>query len=187
MLDDDGLTGMINADLTQNLLVYTAGTTEAGTTAADKTNKVVGDYLKEPPYEETDANYRTVDKVLPVDLDDIHGHWIQSGVAVRDHLLVDDNDFNAPLSYSFDGTHRMWYQRLPENYVSNKSDGSDKTVGWEDICLPFTAELVTTPVKGEITHFYQGDNDDESSNMFGHEYWLREYLSAVHCRPRDDT
>jgi hypothetical protein len=171
LLDDDGLTGMINADLTQNLLVYTAGTTEAGTTAADKTNKVVGDYLKEPPYEETDANYRTVDKVLPVDLDDIHGHWIQSGVAVRDHLLVDDNDFNAPLSYSFDGTHRMWYQRLPENYVSNKSDESDKTVGWEDICLPFIADLVTTPDKGELSHFY-GDS------KLGHEYWLREFTGV---------
>ena len=161
LLDDDGLTGMLNVDLTQNLLVYTA----TGTTAADKTNTVVSNYLNEPTYVETNEDYHTVDQVPSSDLDNIHGHWIQNGVAVRDHLLVDDNDFNAPLQYSFDGTHRMWYQRMPERYISSESG---KTVGWEDICLPFIAELVTTPDKGEITHFY-GDS------KIGHEYWLREF------------
>lgn len=48
--------------------------------------------------------------------------------------------------------------------------------GWESISLPFTAELVTTDVKGEITHFYQASNSDQTK---GHEYWLREFKGKV--------
>ena len=63
----------------------------------------------------------------------------------------------------------MWYQRIPadEEYV-------DLTKGWQGISIPFTAELVTTNQKGEITHFYNtGDiNDDQAK---GHEYWLRHF------------
>ena len=81
-----------------------------------------------------------------------------------DHLLVDGDDFNAPISYSFQSDKRMWYQRTPSTYVG-------LTGGWESISLPFTAELVTTQQKGELTHFY----DDADQGLTGHEYWLREY------------
>ena len=56
---------------------------------------------------------------------------------------------------------RMWYQRVPDNFV-------DLSTGWEGISIPFSAELVTTQTKGEITHFYEGSTT-------GHEYWLRTF------------
>ena len=62
----------------------------------------------------------------------------------------------------------MWYQRMPQNYVINANGG------WETISLPFTAELVTTQDKGEITHFYAGNN-----NQIGHEYWLRRFNTVT--------
>ena len=63
----------------------------------------------------------------------------------------------------------MWYQRMPDRYVS-------VTKGWETVSLPFTAELVTTQDKGEITHFYSGSRTIKGSDAkIGHEYWLREF------------
>jgi len=44
----------------------------------------------------------------------------------------------------------------------------DNGAGWEGVSLPFTAEIVTTNTKGEITHFYGSRNK-------GHEYWLRKF------------
>ena len=68
--------------------------------------------------------------------------------------------------------YRMWYQRTPDNFVttswSNDATPIRTTKGWESISLPFTAELVTTHQKGELTHFYEGSTT-------GHEYWLRRY------------
>jgi len=68
----------------------------------------------------------------------------------------------------------MWYQRTPDNYVGRKkADGTgfiDNGAGWEGISLPFTAEMVTTNSKGEITHFYNLED-----NWKGHEYWLRHF------------
>jgi hypothetical protein len=159
LLDDCGLTGFVNADLTQNLLVYTF---DPDGDVADKTGTIVSNYLKEDDYTETHATYRTVglQNILHV-----HGHWVkQSGgsfVAPFDHSLVDKQDFNAPFSYTFADDKRMWYQRTPDLYA-------DQVKGWESVSLPFTAELVTTQQKGEITHFYQG-------SIKGHEYWLREF------------
>jgi hypothetical protein len=129
---------------------------------ADKTGTVVSSYLKEDPYTETNATYRTVglQNILHT-----HGHWVKltgSGfVASLDHSLVDKQDFNAPFRYTFATDKRMWYQRTPDLYA-------DQVKGWESISLPFTAELVTTQQKGEITHFSQG-------SIKGHEYWLREF------------
>jgi hypothetical protein len=63
----------------------------------------------------------------------------------------------------------MWYQRLPERYVNTST-------GWETVNLTFTAELVTTQQKGEITHFYsKSATEDDGKTRIGHEYWLREY------------
>ena len=85
--------------------------------------------------------------------------------------MVDKQDFNCPISYQFADGKRMWYQRMPDLYV-------DLTKGWETVSLPFTAELVTTQQKGEITHFYSGSitaDGSEDGAKIGHEYWLREY------------
>jgi hypothetical protein len=78
----------------------------------------------------------------------------------------------------------MWYQRTPDEFstpeVANPVDryikaglvsGELKNWGWQTISLPFTADLVSTQQKGEITHFYAGSNT-------GHEYWLREFGSV---------
>ena len=171
LLDNDGLSGFHNIDLTQNLLVYTPDATENV-----KTYTVVTDYLPDLVYGETDIKYRTVDVQNPIR---VRGHAVvlTGGVYVaeNDHFLVDKNDFNAPISYQFkdgpDGT-RMWYQRTPED-----DEFVDRKKGWSAISLPFTAELVTTQTKGEITHFYDGSavSKNDTGTKIGHEYWLRQY------------
>jgi hypothetical protein len=173
LLDDDGLVGFQNVDLTKNLLVYTK-TTQGGNTAADKTTSVVANYLQEPTYDdyETNATYKTVSQA---DSNHEHGHWVCDGVAYRDHFLVDKEDFNCPIEYTFTDDKRMWYQRLPERYVTAEG-GSNK--GWLDISLPFKVETVSTQTKGELTHFYQGSTT-------GHEYWLRELTDVNKGTPDD--
>ena len=183
LLDDDGLTSFKNVDLTRNLLVYT-GT--PGTSASGKTGTVVSDYLPDEAYVETDDDYHTV---APWDSpsDKVKGHWVEYDgadyTAPRDHVLVDKQDFNAPIGYTFDSDYRMWYQRLPGNYVGKKKpDGTfiANNAGWDAISLPFKAEIVTTDVKGEITHFYGGSwTSKNSAKKIGHEYWLREFTDIT--------
>ena len=184
LLDDDGLTSFQNVDLTRNLLVYTSA---PGSSAAGKTGTVVSTYLPDQAYVETNDKYHTVD-VWDNLSDAMHGHWVEYNgsdyTALRDHALADKQDFNAPISYTFDDDYRMWYQRMPENYVGDKNAAGtafiDNNAGWEGISLPFTAELVTTDVKGEITHFYGGSKTaTNSSSMIGHEYWLRQFKGNV--------
>ena len=178
--NNDGLTGFHNIDLTQNLLVYTSLTGGTGSgetpTAAQQTANIVSNVLNDEAYTETNTTtYRTV---AFRQSSNVKGHQVvqQTGTgtfeALGDHFLVDKQDFNAPISYTFDGGHRMWYQRTPENYVeiawSNDATPVRTTKGWEAVSLPFKAELVTTNQKGELTHFYQG-------STIGHEYWLREF------------
>ena len=174
LLDDGGLTGFTNADLTKNLLVYTGASGGTGSdetpTAPQQTANVVSEYLKEPDYKESSDGYRTVAYQSPSNL---HGHWVENGVATRNHFLVDKEDFNAPIAYTFASDMRMWYQRQPED-----NEFVDRTKGWQGISLPFTAELVTTHQKGEITHFFSGSyesKDDKHAAKIGHEYWLREF------------
>ncbi len=60
---------------------------------------------------------------------------------------------------------------VPDHFVSLNT-------GWSTVSLPFTAELVSTQDKGEITHFYSGSrtaDDSDDGVKIGHEYWLREY------------
>ena len=180
LLDDDGLTNFRNVDLTQNLLVYTDAP-GSNTTASEKTGTVVSGYLLDPAYSEITEDgkgvYRRVAYQTPAG---IHGHWVQklgSGyTALRDHLLVDKQDFNAPISYQFDTYKRMWYQRYPED-----NEFVDRTKGWQAISLPFSAELVTTQQKGEITHFYDRSEDSKNGTRtkIGHEYWLREFKGGA--------
>ena len=166
LLDDTGLLSIKNCDETQNLLAYAP--------AADvnaKTFGVLNDYFEEPVYDtyySDPTGYRLVGEAPT---SSIHGHLVQSDLtAIGDHLLVDKQDFNCPIAYDFTGGKRMWYQRKPENFV-------DRSKGWEGISLPFTAELVTTHQKGEITHFYSGSESSANGTgaKIGHEYWLREF------------
>jgi hypothetical protein len=164
LLDDDGLQSITNRDETPNLLVY-APSEEANA----QTYGVLTGYFTEPAYSDyyKGGDYRCVN-AAPTDK--VFGHLVQNNLtATSDHLLVDKKDFNCPISYTFDSGMRMWYQRTPDLFVN-------LTKGWETVSLPFTAELVTTQQKGEITHFYSGSPSvDENGTKIGHEYWLREY------------
>ena len=168
LLDDDGLRSIINCDETQNLLAYSPSEADN-----KKTHDVLNGYFTEPIYNDHYDNTRDYRLVTVASAASVHGHLVQSDkIATNDHLLVDKQDFNAPIAYNFDADHLMWYQRIPadEEYV-------DLTKGWQGISIPFTAELVTTNQKGEITHFYGGSYEsyNDTKTKRGHEYWLREY------------
>lgn len=165
LLDDDGLLGIVNHDETPNLLVYAPANS-----INKKTYDVLNEYFTdEPAYKNyyQGGDYRCVAQAPQAS---VLGHLVQSNLtAINDHLLVDKRDFNAPIGYRFNGSSRMWHQRIPDRYV-------DMSNGWETVSLPFTAELVTTNDKGEITHFYSGSHSvDEDGTKVGHEYWLREF------------
>ena len=178
LLDDAGLVGFHNVDLTRNLLAYTA---EPGASAAGITATTVREALYDPICEESAEGYRSIARQSVAG---ISGHWVQKVgedfISSHDHLLVDRQDFNAPIAYTFDSDKRMWYQREPNLFVepewSNDPTPVRTTKGWESVSLPFTAELVTTNQKGEITHFYSGSEEskNETGVKIGHEYWLRE-------------
>ena len=182
LLDDDGLTGIINCDETQNLLAYAPAEAEN-----KKTYDVLEAYFTEPIYDEhynNDEGYRLVREAATAT---VHGHLVQNDLkATNDHLLVDHQDFNAPLAYDFDADHLMWYQRIPtdEEYV-------DLEKGWQGISVPFTAELVTTNEKGEITHFYSGSdeshNETGTKTKKGHEYWLRQLTDGETMTLKPET
>ena len=169
LLDDDGLQSITNRDETNNLLVYAPSAENNA-----QTNGVLNAYFTDPSYEDSyqESPYRCV--AVPAGASTVNGHLVQSDLtATSDHLLIDKQDFNCPISYTFASDKRMWYQRVPDNFVSLKK-------GWETVSLPFTAELVTTQQKGEITHFYSGSRSvDENGTKIGHEYWLREYKGAT--------
>ena len=165
LLDNaDGLLNIVNEGETPNLLVY-APSAEVN----EKTHQVLTTYFVDPVYTYyyIEDAYR---RVSPAPTSSVHGHLVQSNLkATSDHLLVDKRDFNCPISYSFADNKRMWHQRTPDRFV-------DLTKGWEAVSLPFTAELVTTQQKGELTHFYSGSRTIEGSDAkIGHEYWLREF------------
>ena len=174
LLDDGGLTGITNYDETRNLLVYAPSETSDDGYANKATYDVLTSYFTDPAYSDYYSNpttYRNVADATSV-TSSIYGHLVMDKkIAKTDHLLVDKEDFNCPIAYTFDGSHRMWYQRTPEDqeYV-------DLTKGWQGISIPFTAELVTTNDKGEITHFYSGSATSANSDKkIGHEYWLRKF------------
>jgi hypothetical protein len=156
------------------MLVYAPAEASTSGYANKKTYDVLTEsFAQEPVYSTYDTDNGTSYKRVASAIDQwgtVLGHLVQSNLtATNDHLLVDKQDFNCPIRYQFDDTHRMWYQRMPDRYVS-------LTEGWETVSLPFTAELVTTQDKGEITHFYSGSRTIEGSDAkIGHEYWLREY------------
>jgi len=164
LLDDDGLQSITNRDETPNILVYAPAEG-----VNKKTYDVLTAYFTEPAYDDYDdsSDYR---RVTAAPTWTVFGHLVKNNLtATSDHLLVDKKDFNCPIGYTFDSGKRMWYQRTPDLFV-------DLTKGWETVSLPFTAELVSTQDKGEITHFYsKSQSIDANGTKIGHEYWLREY------------
>ena len=185
MLDDDGLLSIVNEDETQNLLVYAPAATAESGYANQKTYNVLNAYFEDPAYSTYYDDSDPYRRVQP-NVETVYGHLVQSDLkATNDHLLVDRQDFNAPIAYDFDGDHLMWYQRLPDNYVdielSNDPTPVRTTKGWEGISIPFQAELVTTHQKGEITHFYKNPQNSNYNEHYdsGHEYWLRGFTGIV--------
>lgn len=170
------LLGFNTEGLTQNLLVYVDDNDVANATSKMYVVKEAldGDIDYQEGNPET---YRTVAAASESEIVGVKGHLvIKSGdsyVAQNDHFLVDKQEFNAPIEYKFASGKRMWYQRTPELYATLDNKG------WEGISLPFTVDLVTTPKKGEITHFY-GDSNK------GHEYWLRGYAGATYVDKDSD-
>lgn len=164
---ETALTNFKNFGLTKNLLAYTEAPNNA--TVAGKTGHAVSQALEESRYAETDGTYGTV---APKDESQVMAHWVQRNEglltykATYDHFLVDRNDFYAPIGYTFDGSSRMWHQRIPDTYAGLNT-------GWESISLPFRVLSVGTQQKGELTHFYTGDENEKG--RVGHEYWLRKY------------
>ena len=165
LLDDDGLYSIENKSETRNLLVY------APTQAANKkTYDVLNGYFTEDGYSKYTINdgYGSVAAASST----IYGHLVQNNLTTTtDHLLVDKEDFNCPISYTMGSGHRMWYQRTPDKFVNIESGN---TKGWDNISLPFKVSYVATQQKGEITHFYNYKHGDED-NTTGHEYWLRQF------------
>ena len=168
--NEDGLQNIVNEGETPNLLVYAPATSENLSDPNNTTHQALTTYFVDPVYTSYYINdaYRRVGSAPATS---VHGHLVQHDLtATNDHLLVDKRDFNCPISYTFADDKHMWYQRTPDLYV-------DKNKGWDIVSLPFTAELVTTHQKGEITHFYSGSRKvvGETDIMIGNEYWLREY------------
>ena len=165
ILDESGLKSITNRDETPNLLVY-APSDEVN----QKTYDVLTGYFTEPAYSDYYDENDDYRRVGAAPTWTVFGHLVQHNfTATSDHLLVDKKDFNCPLSYTFASGKRMWYQRIPDVYVS-------LTKGWSTVSLPFTAELVSTQDKGEITHFYsKSPSFDANGTKTGHEYWLSEY------------
>lgn len=153
VLDYDGLNSYQTDGLTQNLLVY-----------ADKKGDAASYALLSNALPEPDFAFGTYNKVARADGSKVKGHLVAKTaddyVTDRHHLLIDRQNFNCPVEYKMGTDKRMWHQRDPERYGNGAA-------GWETVCLPFTADVVTTHQKGEITHFYTG-------STIGHEYWLRQ-------------
>ncbi len=196
ILDHDGLTDFFNADLTKNLLVYANYDNDSNedseddddllTRLLDNKEPAFASYKKATVRSGDDTAITGDGSVAAVaaaeTIANIKGHVVfkksSSYQTNSDHYLVDRQDYFAPISYQMASGKRMWYQRQPDNYAEKiEETGSEntiyKSIGWESLSLPFTAELVTTQKKGEITHFYAGEGETK-----GHEYWLRRYLGT---------
>ena len=159
LLDYEGLAGFATRGITQNLLVYADAARDI------ESHSVLLTGLPEPALEYGDNNC-----VLPLPattIATVNGHLVDfdgsNYTSPRTHFLVDKQNFNAPIAYSYVKKNAMWYQRKPETFI-DIIDGT--THGWDAVSLPFTAGMVTTQQKGDITHFY-GTEDK------AHEYWLR--------------
>ena len=147
LLDDDGLVGINTTGQTQNLLVYEP--------SSGNTLTVLENYFgsKEPTFAfdnteifASDNQPENYHRVAVANTGEIVGHLVPSTtITTSDHLLVDKQEFNCPIGYKIGEGFRMWYQRTPDKdkYVKIDSE-SGKSMGWDDICLPFSVDLVTS-------------------------------------------
>lgn len=161
-LDFDGVKSIYLKGLTRNMLIYADASQEDSysvlMSAANEPKLIVNG----------DNSYNTVDVVPETAYPLFHLVGKQQNEEYRaatSQFLVDKQNYAAPKAYSFNDGYYMWYQRRPAYYANNSREG------WEGLILPFTADLVTTQDKGEITHFY-GNSDK------GHEYWLRGFTGV---------
>lgn len=179
LLDYEGLAGFATRGITQNLLVYADA-------RDNQSHTVLQTGLPEPALEYGKNN--CVQPLPATTIATVNGHLVDfdgsNYTSPRTHFLVDKQNFNAPIAYSYVNDNAMWYQRKPETFI-DIIDGT--THGWDAVSLPFTAGMVTTHQKGDITHFY-GTEDK------AHEYWLRSAVkmsddakSLVFNRPTDNA
>ena len=204
LLDFERLDGIVTNGITQNLLVYAPRYSEPNT-KNQQTISVLRNYFNDQTYSEHELNTEETPEqyhAVRTQTRAVHGHVVVQQTAASpttttdagspitytyqsrtDQFLVDKNDFNAPMEYTFYPNTRMWYQRTPDNYAGQKTVTEneqstivfDENAGWEGVSIPFEAEIVTTNQKGEITHFYRKDASGtfEKGYNSGHEYWLR--------------
>lgn len=162
-LDFDGVKSIYLKGLTRNMLIYADASQE-------DSYSVLMRAANEPElFVNPEKSYNTVAVVQEAEYPLFHlvGKQLNEEYrAATSQFLVDKQNFAAPKSYSFNDGYYMWYQRRPAYYANSSTDG------WEGLILPFTADLVTTQDKGEITHFY-GNSDK------GHEYWLRGFAGVT--------
>ena len=172
-LDYEGIEHYTIGDLTSNLLIYADPVEDAASyTLLSNLYVPVLIYGKKSG----DGYINKYNELsVQLNLNQVQGHLVdlvvdengnRNYVAKRDQILVDKEDYNAPIAYTFDDNCYMWYQRHPDYYT--EGDGN----GWDALCLPFTAVLTTTQDKGQITHFYEG-------NTANNEYWLRRLDEVV--------
>ncbi|MBO7247249.1 MAG: hypothetical protein J6V02_02760 [Bacteroidaceae bacterium] len=161
-LDFDGVKSIYLKGLTRNMLIYADASQEDSYSvlmrAANEPELIVN---PEKSYNTVAVVQETAYPLFHLVGKQINGEYR----AMSDQFIVDKQNFAAPISYSFNDKYYMWYQRTPAYFANSSSEG------WEGLILPFTADLVTTQTKGEITHFY-GDSDK------GHEYWLRGFTGV---------
>lgn len=161
-LDFEGVKSIYLKGLTRNMLIYADASQE-------DSYSVLMRAANEPElFVNPEKSYNTVAVVQEAEYPLFHLVGKQQNGEYRaatSQFLVDKQNFAAPKAYSFNDGYYMWYQRRPAYHASSSTDG------WEGLILPFTADLVTTQDKGEITHFY-GNSDK------GHEYWLRGFTGV---------
>ncbi|MBR4303579.1 MAG: hypothetical protein IKT80_08490, partial [Bacteroidaceae bacterium] len=161
-LDFDGVKSIYLKGLTRNMLIY------ADASQVDSYSVLMRAANEPELIVNPEKSYNTVDVVQETKYPLFHLVGQQQNKEYRaatSQFLVDKQNFAAPKPYSFNDGYYMWYQRRPAYYANSSTDG------WEGLILPFTADLVTTQDKGEITHFY-GSSDK------GHEYWLRGFTGV---------
>ena len=183
-----------DADITQNLLVYTADdNTGAGNEAYDVVKNTLG-------YDETTREALIKGQHVVKSADNGYAtqllHLVERTSKNENSEGEECRNNNLCVPIAFNVTDRAWYVRKPMAYAE------DYYGAWEGICLPFTADKTVASLNGEITHFYGKPSAEENADpkqnthTLHHEYWLRSLTSvekengvpsAVFQRPDNDA
>ena len=164
-----------DADITHNLLVYTASNNEADMNEAyDVVSKALN--YGETSKEENIKGHHIVNGGDKFSTDLFHLVERTPNNEDSEGATCYNNNLCVPIPFDVD--KRAWYTRKPLCYAES-SKGA-----WEGICLPFTADRVEASLNGEITHFYGSPSNDETDNpkrnihTLHHEYWLRGLMTV---------